>query len=298
MARPAEAVTRLEPDLRPVEARVRHADVGDDHAAGDRARACASDTRQAVRPIQEPEGWADLEFRRVGGTPPRARAGQRVARLEVQHDRLRRRLVRRLADRCAERVECIAMVQQGAVDRAGEPERRGVERNGGKVAIEARMSRGKRGAATTKATAIRRTASGAPTARTARREPGRDHDDHVVVRPRRRAGDRARRPPLDRDAVGHGPGEEPAEQQHVGQCSVRDEVCRRPELGREQHRMPRHRLDPARHVGGDQQREHRQHQQQRQVAERGRRRVQHDRVLARGAVAVDQQPEADRGTTE
>ena len=56
---------------------------------------------------------------------------QRVAWLQVEDDRLRRRLVRRRMDRVAERGECIAVVQQRAVDRAGKPERRDVERDGG-----------------------------------------------------------------------------------------------------------------------------------------------------------------------
>ena len=68
---------------------------------------------------------------------------------------------------------------------------------------------------------------------------------------------------------------------NVGERSVGEEVRHRPELGCEQHRVLRDRLDPARHVGGDQRAGTPEASAAAPGGEGGRRRVQHDRVLAR-----------------
>ena len=124
------------------------------------------------------------------------------------------------------------------------------------------------------------------------REPA-DDGDHVVHRPRRRARQRPRRTALQRDAIGDGPDEKAAEQQHVGERAVGQQMGEGPQLHRGEHRVLGRGLDAARQIRGEQQREHRQHQQQRDVMHPVRRRVQNDRRLACEAVAVDQQHEAD-----
>ena len=105
---------------------------------------------------------------------------------------------------------------------------------------------------------------------------------------------RSARAPPDRNPVGNGPDEEAAEQQHVGEAAIGEQVGDRPQHHREQHRMPRLGADLPRQIGRKQQREDRQHQQQRQVAQPGRRRIQHDRRLPRQPEAVDQQHQPDR----
>ena len=126
-----------------------------------------------------------------------------------------------------------------------------------------------------------------------------DQRDRVVGRARRRRRHLVRlrgRTALHRDAVGDGPGEEAAEQQHVGEHAVGEQVRQRPELDGEQERVLRGRADPARQVGGEQQRKDRQHDDEGEVAQPGGRRVEDDRIAARHAVADDDQRQAHGGS--
>ena len=88
--------------------------------AGDTAGGAADD---------DAERGADLERAgRVVDRERRALCDQGVARLDVKHRRLRRRLVRRLVGGVAERRKGSAVVHQDAVDRAREAVRGEVER--------------------------------------------------------------------------------------------------------------------------------------------------------------------------
>ena len=68
-------------------------------------------------------------------------------------------------------------------------------------------------------------------------------------------------PPLDQNSVHHGIGQERPEQNDRGEVAIGDEMGERLELDRCEHRVPHFGFDLAREVGGEQQREHRQHQQ-------------------------------------
>ena len=59
------------------------------------------------------------------------------------------------------------------------------------------------------------------------------------------------------------PPQEAAEQQHVRQHAVREQMAERPTFHRGQHRVLQSRLDAARHIRRDEKGENRQHQQKR-----------------------------------
>ena len=124
----AGAVARLEADRRAEVGVVRQAAVGDDHVAGHEVQRLALADSAGGSADDDAERGADLELAgRVVDAQRRAGRDQGVARLDVEHRRLRRRLVGRLVGGLAERCQRIAVIHQDAVDRARQAIRRELE---------------------------------------------------------------------------------------------------------------------------------------------------------------------------
>lgn len=94
------------------------------------------------------------------------------------------------------------------------------------------------------------------------------------------------------DEPDYGPGQKRAEQDHVGQAPVRQQVRKGPQLDAGIHRMPDHRLDVvARHIRSRHQHKGEQHQQRGEMPGEQRRIVEDHRHLPRLAVTPDHQRE-------
>ncbi len=81
----------------------------------------------------------------------------------------------------------------------------------------------------------------------------------------------------------------------VGQHAVGEQMRKGPEGNRSEHGMPDGLLDAPGHVGRNEQREDRHHQQEHQVTHPDRRQVENDGLLTRQPVTPDDQSESGQG---